>query len=190
MTDSNTGFQNIEQTEIAVLGGGCFWCTEAILQQLTGVLKVTSGYAGGHTDNPTYRQVATGRTGHAEVVKIEFDPGQISYRDLLTVFFASHDPTTVNQQGTDVGTQYRSIILTTTAQQGKEAIQYIQELNGLAGGDPVITEVKELQTFYEAEAEHKNFYERNLEQSYSQAIISPKLEKVRQQFANLISKKL
>src|SRR5687768_9000132 len=114
--------------EVAVFGGGCFWCTEAVLKQLQGVLNVTPGYAGGDTQNPTYGQVSSGKTGHAEVVKIEFDPEKISYRDLLTVFFASHDPTTLNRQGADVGSQYRSIILTTSDRQREEAENFIQEI--------------------------------------------------------------
>ncbi len=180
----------MSKTEIAVFGGGCFWCTEAVLQHIKGVRSVTPGYAGGHTDNPSYELVSSGRTGHAEVVKIEFDPGEISYRDLLTVFFASHDPTTPNRQGADVGTQYRSIILTSSPSQQAEAIKYVEELNQSADGAPIVTEIKNLENFYAAEDEHKNFYNRNPNQGYSQAVISPKLEKVRKQFAQLIKDKL
>lgn len=178
-------------TETAVFGGGCFWCTEAILKQLKGVVEVTPGYAGGHTENPTYYQVVSGKTGHAEVVKIEFDPEKISYRDLLTVFFASHDPTTPNQQGPDVGSQYRSIILTTSDEQRKDAEDFIQEINTSdMEGNEVVTEVKPSERFYEAEEEHKDFYDNNTYSGYSLAVISPKLKKVREQFKNLIKEKL
>jgi len=181
--------------ETAVFGGGCFWCTEAILKQLKGVTEVIPGYAGGDTPNPTYYQVSSGKTGHAEVVKIEFDPEKISYRDLLTVFFASHDPTQLNRQGPDVGSQYRSIILTTSDEQRKQAEDFIQEINtsdmsAEGGGDEVVTEVKPLDAFYEAEAEHKDFYENNKYSGYSLVMISPKLKKVREKFKDLIKEKL
>lgn len=179
------------KTEVAVFGGGCFWCTEAVLKQLRGVIDVMPGYAGGSVANPTYDQVSSGKTGHAEVVKIEFDPAVISYKDLLTVFFASHDPTTVNRQGADIGSQYRSIILTTNDEQKQQAEQFIQELNESDQmGDPIVTEVQPLDGFYEAEEEHKDFYARNPMQGYSQAVISPKLAKVRQQFTQLIQEHL
>lgn len=177
--------------EIAIFGGGCFWCTEAILKQLKGVAEVIPGYAGGKTKNPIYGQVSSGKTGHAEVVKIEFDPEKISYRDLLTVFFSSHDPTTLNRQGADVGSQYRSIILTTSDEQRQQAEDFIQEINtSEMTGDEVVTEVKPLDTFYEAEAEHQDFYNRNQEYGYSLAVISPKLKKVREKFKHLIQEKL
>jgi peptide-methionine (S)-S-oxide reductase len=179
------------ETNVAVFGGGCFWCTEAVLQQLKGVTAVTSGYAGGETVNPTYKEVSTGETGHAEVVKIEFDPAVITYKDLLTVFFASHDPTQLNRQGADVGSQYRSIILTTDDEQRQQAEEFIKEINtSEMEGDEVVTEIKPLDTFYEAEAEHKDFYNNNQLYPYSLAIISPKLQKVKQQFAELIKEKL
>lgn len=178
-------------SEVAVFGGGCFWCTEAVLKQLKGVVEATSGYAGGRTKNPTYREVLTGETRHAEVVKIEFDPAVISYRDLLTVFFASHDPTTQDQQGPDIGSQYRSIILTTSDEQRQQAEDFIQEINTSdMAGEEVVTEVKPLEEFYEAEEEHKDFYDRNRNTGYSLAMISPKLKKVREQFKNLIKEKL
>lgn len=177
--------------QVAVFGGGCFWCTEAVLKQLKGVVDVTPGYAGGHTKNPSYNQVSSGRTGHAEVVKIEFDPDVISYRDLLTVFFSSHDPTTLNRQGADVGSQYRSIILATSDEQRRQAEDFIQEINTSdMEGDEVVTEVKPLDTFYEAEAEHQDFYARNQSYGYSVAVISPKLKKVREKFKDLIKEKL
>ena len=175
-------------TEIAVFGGGCFWCTEAVIQQLKGVITVTSGYAGGTSKNPSYHDVSSGSSGHAEVVKIEFNPDEISYKTLLTVFFASHDPTTLNRQGADIGTQYRSIILYTTPQQQQEAQAYITELNESDTlGEPIVTEVVPLDEFYEAEEEHKNFAVNNPNQPYVQAVVNPKLEKVRKRFADLIS---
>lgn len=180
---------------IAVFGGGCFWCTEAILKQLKGVTAVTPGYAGGDSSaggrNPTYSQVSSGNTGHAEVVQIEFDPAEITYRDLLTVFFASHDPTTPNQQGADVGSQYRSIILYTSDEQRTQAEQMIEGINDSDSmGAPVVTAVAPLVAFYPAEEEHKDFYDRNQLYPYSVAVISPKLKKVREQFKDLIQEKL
>ncbi|MGH9857826.1 MAG: peptide-methionine (S)-S-oxide reductase MsrA [Acidobacteriota bacterium] len=174
-------------TETAVFGGGCFWCTEAILQQLKGVVTVTSGYAGGTVPNPTYEEVSSGSTGHAEVVKIEFDPHQISYRNLLTVFFASHDPTTPDRQGADVGSQYRSIILYTNNTQRQQSEQFIQEVEDSAqGGNPIVTHVAPLTAFYQAEAEHRDFYTNNPWHPYSLGVISPKLKKVRAHLAHLI----
>lgn len=182
-------------SEVAVFGGGCFWCTEAVLKQLKGVIDVVPGYAGGHPpaggENPTYGQVSSGKTGHAEVVKIEFDPEKISYRDLLTVFFASHDPTQLDRQGPDVGSQYRSIILTTSNEQRAQAEDFIQEINtSEMEGEDVVTEVKSLDKFYEAEEEHKDFYDRNQSYGYSVAVISPKLKKVREKFKDLLKDKL
>lgn len=175
------------QKETAVLGGGCFWCTEAVFKELHGVLSVMSGYAGGHTENPTYTQVCGGMTGHAEVIKIEYDPAQIKYEDLLTVFFATHDSTTPNRQGNDVGMQYRSIILFTTDEQKKKSVEFIADLNSSAAeGAPVITEVKPLDKFYEAENYHRDYYAMNKDQPYCQLIIQPKLQKVQQKFAALL----
>ena len=144
------------QSQVSVFGGGCFWCTEAVFGILKGVISVMPGYAGGETPNPNYESVSSGKTGHTEVLKIEYDPALITYRDLLTVFFASHDPTSRNRQGADVGTQYRSIILYSTDQQRIEAEQYIKEL--VDSGVPVVTEVKELTRFFPAEAYHQNYY--------------------------------
>ena len=173
--------------ETAIFGGGCFWCTEAIFEALKGVHSVTSGYAGGHIPNPTYKQVCTGETGHAEVIKIEFDPSQISYSDLLTVFFATHDPTTLNRQGNDVGTQYRSVIIFTSEAQIHEAEKFIKELNDSdLQGKPIVTELKAFENFYEAEAYHKEYYRNNPDQPYCQLIISPKLEKLQQRFEQLL----
>lgn len=173
--------------EVAVFGGGCFWCTEAVFDELNGVISVMPGYAGGSLKNPTYDDVCDGRTGHAEAIRIEFDPSAISYRDLLTVFFATHDPTTPNRQGNDVGTQYRSIVLYASAEQQKQAEGLIQELNNSSAfGKPVVTEVKPLGEFYEAEAYHRKYFANNSYQPYCQFIISPKLQKLHKQFAELL----
>lgn len=175
-------------TETAVFGGGCFWCTEAVFKMLKGVSSVTSGYAGGTTENPTYMQVTEGDTGHAEVIKIEYDPTLISFRTLMTVFFASHDPTTLNRQGADVGTQYRSIILATTPTQEEEAKKFILELNSSSKmGAPVVTEVVPLQKFFEAEDYHKDYYAKNKQiNRYCEIVINPKLEKVQKEFGELL----
>jgi peptide-methionine (S)-S-oxide reductase len=167
--------------EVATLGGGCFWCVEAALQQLRGVEDVVSGYAGGHVPDPTYRAVCTGETGHAEVVQVTFDPEEITYRDLLEVFFTVHDPTTPNRQGADVGTQYRSVIFYRTPEQRETAEAVIRELNA-AGIFPgrIVTEVSPLQRFYPAEEYHQRYYERNPAQGYCQAVIAPKLAKLRE----------
>ena len=174
------------KTETIVFGGGCFWCTEAVFYELKGIVSVKPGYAGGTTPNPTYNQVSTGRTGHAEVIEITYDPSVIVFHDLLTVFFAVHDPTTLNRQGADIGTQYRSIILYTTENQKREAESYIQEINtsNTAGGS-VVTEVKPLELFYPAESYHEQYYARNQSEPYSQVVISPKLEKLQKDFERL-----
>lgn len=173
--------------ETVVFGGGCFWCTEAVFNMLGGVISAVPGYAGGMTPDPTYEQVRTGKTGHAEVIKIEYDPAQIKYEDLLTVFFATHDSTTPNRQGNDVGTQYRSTILFTTEEQKQKAEEFIAALNGSAKeGNPVITEVKPLDKFYEAENYHRDYYAQNKDQPYCQLIIQPKLAKVQQKFSALL----
>ena len=172
-------------SQIAVLGGGCFWCTEATFQMLRGVISVVPGYAGGLSPSPTYEAVCGGKTGHAEVIKIEFDPEKISYTDLLTVFFAIHDPTTLNRQGNDVGTQYRSIILYTGENQRKVAEKFIKKLND--NGMKVVTELKPLEKFYEAETYHRNYFKKNPEKAYCQIVINPKLEKVKERFSELIN---
>ncbi|MBN2028244.1 MAG: peptide-methionine (S)-S-oxide reductase MsrA [Actinobacteria bacterium] len=164
--------------ETIVLGGGCFWCTEALLSTLVGVLRVTPGYAGGETRDPTYRQVCNGGTGHAEVVEVEYDPEVISLEDLLEVFFATHDPTSLNRQGADVGTQYRSIILYDSYAQKLKVERFVAEL-AREYDKPIVTEVKELDTFYPAEEYHHRYFERNPNQPYCRAVISPKLDKLR-----------
>ncbi|MGH7831963.1 MAG: peptide-methionine (S)-S-oxide reductase MsrA [Candidatus Binatia bacterium] len=176
-----------QQTEVAVFGGGCFWCTEAVFDELRGVVSVMPGYAGGGVKHPTYEQVCNGTTGHAEVIRIEFDPSEIAYRDLLTVFFATHDPTTLNRQGNDVGTQYRSAVFYASEAQKEAAETFIKELNKtLRHGKPVVTEVKPLGEFYEAEEYHRKYYENNSFQPYCQFIINPKLQKVYKQFTKLL----
>jgi peptide-methionine (S)-S-oxide reductase len=173
--------------ETAVFGGGCFWCTESIYSQLKGVINVTSGYAGGVTVKPSYLQVCGGATGHAEVIKVEYDPGIISYADLLDVFFHSHDPTTLNRQGNDVGDQYRSIILYTSDAQRLEAEKFIAGLKaGKEFDRPITTEIKPLIEFYAAEDYHQRYFENNAGQPYCQMIIAPKLAKFKAKFKDSI----
>ncbi len=172
---------------IAIFGGGCFWCTEAVFKMMKGVSSVLPGYAGGTTDNPTYEQVSEGNTGHAEVVRIEYDPTQVRYEDLLTVFFGSHDPTTLNQQGNDIGTQYRSVIFYTNDEQKAAAESFIADMNASnSAGAPVVTEVVPFEKFYEAEDYHKDYYAHHQNAGYCQVVINPKLEKVQKQFADLL----
>jgi peptide-methionine (S)-S-oxide reductase len=174
--------------ETAVFGGGCFWCTEAVFKMLKGVVSVVPGYAGGKTSNPTYDQVCGGLTGHAEVTKVEYDPGQITFRTLMTVFFATHDPTTLNRQGNDYGTQYRSTILYTTSKQKEEAEAFIREVDeSTKKGNKVVTTVEPLTQFYEAESYNQDYFARNPDQAYCNIIISPKVEKVQKEFAELLN---
>ena len=167
-----------KRTEIATLGGGCFWCLEAVFDQLRGVEHVESGYSGGTVPNPTYEQVCTGTTGHAEVVQIAFDPQQISYREILEVLFDIHDPTTLNRQGADVGTQYRSVVFYHDEEQKATAEQVIQEL-GQAGAwkAPIVTQVVPFKAFYEAEDYHQEYFARNGRQPYCRAVVAPKVAK-------------
>jgi methionine-S-sulfoxide reductase len=166
------------EVEKIVLGGGCFWCTEAVFDLVEGVKKVTPGYAGGSTENPTYEQVCGGKTGHAEVVQVEYDPGVVSLEKLLEVFFNSHDPTTPNRQGNDTGTQYRSIILYSSEDQKERIDSFLQQIAG-EYTRPVVTEVQELDRFYSAEAYHQRYFEKNPRQGYCQLVIAPKVEKIR-----------
>jgi peptide-methionine (S)-S-oxide reductase len=178
------------EPEIAIFGGGCFWCTEALFKELRGVMSVNPGYAGGTTANPTYDKVGTGTTGHAEVIRIAFDPSQISFHDLLTVFFATHDPTSLNKQGSDVGTQYRSIVLYTTDEQKKATEAFVKQLDKSdPKGRPVVTEVKPLEKFYEAERYHKSYFANNRDMPYCQIIIEPKVQKLQEKFAELLKEK-
>lgn len=177
--------QNKLSTEyqVATLGGGCFWCLEAVYEQLQGVIRVESGYAGGRVDHPSYRQVSTGTTGHAEVVQLTFDPQAISYRELLEVFFSIHDPTTPDRQGADVGPQYRSIILYHTPEQQETARQVIAGLEAERAFEaPIVTQVGPFQAFYKAEGYHQEYYRRNPNQPYCQIVISPKVAKFKKMF--------
>jgi peptide-methionine (S)-S-oxide reductase len=170
--------------EIATIGGGCFWCLEAVFEQLQGVEKVASGYSGGRRADPTYEQVCSGATGHAEVVQITFDPSILSYADLLDVFFATHDPTTLNRQGGDVGTQYRSVIFHHSPEQKEIAERRIAEWNAAGIWDqPIVTQVVPFAAFYPAESYHQEYYRRNPGQMYCAAVISPKVAKFRKQFS-------
>ncbi|WP_273568141.1 peptide-methionine (S)-S-oxide reductase MsrA [Maribacter halichondriae] len=177
---------NNKNLEIATVGGGCFWCVEAVLQQLKGVEKVVSGYTGGKAPGrPTYREVCSGLTGHAEVVQVTFDPSIISYKDLLVVFMTSHDPTTMNRQGADVGSQYRSVIYYHNEAQKETAETVIKEV-GEYYDSPIVTEVSPLETFYEAEDYHQDYYRNNTSQGYCSAVITPKLAKLRKMHADML----
>lgn len=175
--------------EVATFGGGCFWCTEAIFLELDGVKKVESGYIGGKTPNPTYEDVSSGMTGHAEATQITFDPAKISFGELLEIFFATHDPTTLNRQGADVGTQYRSEVFYHDDAQKKVTEDYIKVLNSEnVFGKPVVTKVSAASKFYVAEDYHQNYYARNKEKSYCSYVITPKVDKVRKQYSDKLKK--
>jgi peptide-methionine (S)-S-oxide reductase len=176
----------MSKTETAVLGGGCFWCVEAALQQLEGVQTVESGYMGGTVDHPSYEQVCAGTTGHVEVVRVEFDPAIIAYRELLEVFFTAHDPTTLDRQGNDVGTQYRSVIFATPEQRA-EAGQVIAELDAQHVFDaPIVTAVEPVQTFWKAEGYHQNYFANNSHRPYCLFAVAPKVAKVRAKYATRV----
>ena len=177
-------------TEVALFGGGCFWCLDAVFRELDGVTAVESGYAGGKTANPGYEDICTGRTGHAEVVRISFDPSRLSFRDLLTVFFTIHDPTTLNRQGNDVGTQYRSVVFCQSAQQRATVQEVIATLNAekLWTG-PIVTEVTEDAPFYPAETYHQDYFEQNANQPYCMVVVAPKVAKFRKAFAERLKGK-
>ena len=178
-----------KKIDTATVGGGCFWCTEAQLQQLNGVLTVTSGYAGGSTKNPTYKEVCTGLTGHAEVIQLTFDPAIISYDEILAAFWQAHDPTQLNRQGNDEGTQYRSVIFYHNDEQKKIAEDYKKKLNEEHAYDkPVVTEISPLTAFYKGEDYHQNYYNENSTQGYCQYVIQPKLEKFRKVFKDKLKK--
>lgn len=171
-------------TKTAVFAGGCFWCTEAVFEDLKGVLAVMPGYTGGTKPRPTYEEVCAGATGHAEAIKIDYDPAAISYHDLLTVFFASHDPTQLNRQGNDVGTQYRSAVFYADESQKKEAEDFIRELN--AEGPQAVTAVEPLGEFYPAEDYHRQFYLKNTGAPYCELVINPKLQKLHAEYSRLL----
>ena len=177
------------KTETATLAGGCFWCLEAVYDQLKGVQDVVSGYAGGSRPNPTYEQVCSGTTGHAEVVQVKFDPSVVSFRDLLGIFFAIHDPTTLNRQGGDIGTQYRSAIFFHSPEQKTIADEVIRDLTEQKlWSDPIVTEVTPLSEFYPAEGYHQEYYERNPNQGYCQAVVGPKVAKFRSKYFEKLKK--
>ena len=179
-----------DRSQVAVLGGGCFWCLDAVFRGLDGVLAVESGYAGGSVANPTYEAVCSGRTGHAEVVKVTFDPAVLSFRDLLTVFFTIHDPTTKDRQGNDVGTQYRSVIFCETPEQRADAEAVIADLTAKElWRDPIVTELAPRATFYSAENYHQDYFARNGAQPYCQIVVAPKVAKFRKAFADRLKKK-
>ncbi len=176
--------------ESAVLGGGCFWCLEAVFDELAGVRSVASGYAGGRNANPTYEEVCGGRTGHAEVVRISFDPSLLSFRDLLTVFFTIHDPTTRDRQGNDFGTQYRSVVFCQSPEQRAAAAAVVAEIS--AAGlwkDPIVTEIADAAPFYEAECHHQEYFARNPRQPYCAMVVAPKVAKFRKQFTDRLKRK-
>jgi peptide-methionine (S)-S-oxide reductase len=180
--ETNNGNQNLE---IATLGGGCFWCLEAIYVDLKGVEQVVSGYAGGHVKNPTYEQVCGKDTGHAEVVQVHFDPNVISYEDLLRIFFTIHDPTTLNRQGADVGPQYRSVIFYHDDEQRATAEKIIAEITAeKIWADPIVTQLEPFEEFFVAEPYHQEYFKRNPYQGYCQVVIAPKVVKFRQSFAD------
>lgn len=178
-----------QNLETATLGAGCFWCVEAVFDDLKGVADVVSGYSGGRRENPTYQQVCTGATGHAEVVQIKFDPQEISFRDILRVFFTVHDPTTLNRQGGDIGTQYRSAIFYHTPEQKQIAHEVIEEITAERIYDaPVVTEITEFTNFYPAENYHQEYFVNNPTQPYCAAVVAPKVRKFREKFADRLKK--
>jgi peptide-methionine (S)-S-oxide reductase len=185
----NTMDEKKANLEKATFGNGCFWCTEAVFLGLKGVEKVESGYSGGKIKNPTYREVCTGTTGHAEVIQITFDPKVISYEELLEVFWNTHDPTTLNKQGADEGTQYRSAVFYNNEEQKKTAEQYLKQLEASkVFKNPIVTEISPLVNFYKAEDYHQNYYDLNPDQGYCQYVIRPKVEKFRKQYASKLKK--
>jgi peptide-methionine (S)-S-oxide reductase len=186
-SESGSSMESVEsvQLDVATFGSGCFWCTEAVFQRLDGVVKVESGYSGGTVANPTYKAVSAGTTGHAEVTQITYDPNKISFADLLQVFWKTHDPTTLNRQGADIGTQYRSVIFYHSDQQKQLAEKYKKELDASgAWKDPIVTEIAPFKAFYKAENYHQDYYNNNKMQPYCMFVIGPKLEKFEKVFKN------
>ena len=175
----------LSNLETATIGGGCFWCTEAVFDAVIGVEDVVSGYSGGHLENPTYEQVCSETTGHAEVIQLKFDPESISFREVLMIFFATHDPTTLNRQGNDIGSSYRSAVFYHSDEQRRIAEEVIKEIDGeKIFDDPIVTEVTEFSNFYAAEDYHQNYFENNPNQPYCAAVVGPKVGKFRKQFAD------
>jgi peptide-methionine (S)-S-oxide reductase len=184
---NGSDFKNDSNTETAVFGAGCFWCVEAIYQRVTGVTDIESGYAGGHVQNPTYRQVTSGKTGHAEVIKLEYDPGVISYEELLEVFWHTHNPTTLNRQGADVGTQYRSAIFYLNEEQKKIAEKSLKKTDASdLWEDPIVTEITPLSNYSTAEDYHQNYFNNNPNAGYCSIVIAPKLAKFKKDFPHLL----
>jgi len=184
LTDKNM------KTETATFGGGCFWCTEAMYSRLNGVISATSGYSGGQTKNPTYKEVCTGTTGHAEVIQVVYQPDIITYTELLEIFFKTHNPTTLNRQGEDVGTQYRSVVLYHSEDQKKIAVKLIDDLNhAKIWDDPLVTQVVPFEVFYSAEAYHQDYFDNNTGQMYCKMVIVPKVEKFEKLFKDKLKKK-
>jgi peptide-methionine (S)-S-oxide reductase len=187
-TDNNTGNMNTEnKLDVATLGAGCFWCTEAVFERLEGVEKVVSGYSGGSVQKPSYNNVVTGRTGHAEVCQIWFDPSLITFEELLDVFWNTHDPTTLNRQGNDVGTQYRSAIFYHTPEQRKAAVQSRRSMDASgAFSDRIVTEITEFEAFYEAEEYHQDYFNNNPGQPYCTYVVKPKVEKFKAKYQDML----
>ncbi|WP_295821005.1 peptide-methionine (S)-S-oxide reductase MsrA [uncultured Deinococcus sp.] len=184
-TTSPASDSTTSSTQQAILAGGCFWCTEAVMKDVRGVTRVESGYIGGHTETPDYRSVCSGTTGHAEAVRVTFDPAQVSYRDLLGLFFATHDPTTLNRQGADTGTQYRSAVFPLSAEQERETREVIADLEKETVFDrPIVTSIEPATTFHVAEAYHQDYYARNPGQGYCMAVIAPKVAKLRKYYGD------
>jgi peptide-methionine (S)-S-oxide reductase len=188
MDTSTNQSEPSDQLEVATLGGGCFWCLEPIFDDLRGIVSVESGYAGGHRPNPTYEQVCTGTTGHAEVVRVTFNPREVSYEELLRIFFSFHDPTTLNRQGADVGTQYRSVIFYHSPEQMKTAEEVIRSLQDEGVWKGIVTQVVPADTFYQAEDYHQEYFANNARQPYCNVVIAPKVAKFRKQYAERLKR--
>ena len=187
--DNQTEIFDNKKYELATFGGGCFWCTEAVFKQIDGVVETVVGYAGGDVENPTYEQVCTGTTGHAEVGQVKYDPEKISYKDLLEVFFKTHDPTTLNRQGADVGTQYRSVIFYHNDVQKNLALEYIKKLEREdVYSKPIVTQVEPLKNFYRAEEYHQNYFEKNPYSTYCIFVVAPKVDKTKKLFKDKLKK--
>ena len=190
MTNEKLRTEHGNKVEVATLGGGCFWCIEAAFQEIRGVTKVESGYAGGTTASPTYEQVCTGTTGHAEVVQVTFDPDTVSFKEILEIFFTAHDPTTLNRQGADVGTQYRSAIFYHSKKQKETAEQVINDFEAKkVWPHPIVTQVEPFKRFYKAEEYHKQYFDRNPNAGYCRVVIAPKIAKLRKKFSEKLKKK-
>ncbi|SRR5690625_193593 len=186
MSDTNINGTSGQGTgKVAVFGGGCFWCTEAVFQELQGVLSVLPGYTGGHTPNPSYEEVCQGTTGHAEAVEVRYNPDEIGYRELVEIFFATHDPTQLNRQGNDVGTQYRSAIFYADEEQRQVAQSVLEQLEAQkVFDDPIVTQLTPLETFYEAEPYHRNYFRNNPNQPYCAVVVAPKVSRFRQRYSS------